>query len=208
VDESIGTARVEAFSDGVFAIAVTLLILDVTVDAQRPLGHQLTHIWPSCIAYVTSFLTIGIIWLNHHSIFAKVSHADRTLLLLNALSLMVVAFLPFPTRVVADYLRRDGERGAVVAYGLTMVLMALMFQLLRRYVSGGRRLILDDVPQADGRHHARLPAGAAAVRGCDLARARQPAGVRGRLPRARDVLLAAARVVQAHQVNPRGSTVI
>ncbi len=148
MDESLSTSRVEAFSDGVFAIAITLLILDVAVDQQRPLGHQLLSIWPSYVAYVTSFLTIGIIWLNHHLIFAKLERADRPLLLINTLFLMVVAFIPFPTRVVAAYLRGDGERKAVLLYGLTMILLAVMFLLLWNYVSRGRRLIREDVPQA------------------------------------------------------------
>jgi TMEM175 potassium channel family protein len=145
VDETIGTGRLEAFSDGVFAIAITLLILEIRVSG--PLGNQLLHIWPSYLAYVTSFLTIGIIWLNHHLIFVKVRAVDRTLLLINTLFLMVVAFIPFPTFLVAEYLRESGEREAVLALGITFVVLAILFQMLWLYVALGRRLIRDDVPQ-------------------------------------------------------------
>ena len=147
MDEVIGTGRLEAFSDGVFAIAITLLILEIKVSG--PLGDQLLHIWPSYLAYVTSFLTIGIIWLNHHLIFVKVRSVDRTLLLINTLFLMVVAFIPFPTFLVAEYLRESGERDAVLAYGITFVVLAILFQLLWLYVAVGRRLIRDEVPQAE-----------------------------------------------------------
>jgi uncharacterized membrane protein len=147
MDEQLRTTRVEAFSDGVFAIAITLLILEVRTP-EGPLGDALLHLWPSYLAYVTSFLTIGIIWLNHHSIFDKVAAADRTLLLINTLFLMVVAFIPFPTRVVAEHLRGADERAATLLYGLTFVLLAVMFDLLWLYVSRGRRLIREDVPQA------------------------------------------------------------
>jgi uncharacterized membrane protein len=147
VDEAIGTGRLEAFSDGVFAIAITLLILEIKVSG--PLGDQLLHIWPSYLAYVTSFLTIGIIWLNHHLIFVKVRAVDRTLLLINTLFLMVVAFIPFPTFLVAEYLRERGERDAVLALGITFVVLAVLFEALWLYVSVGRRLLRDDVPQAE-----------------------------------------------------------
>ena len=146
MDETIGTGRLEAFSDGVFASAITLLILEIKVSG--PLGDQLLQIWPSYLAYVTSFLTIGIIWLNHHLIFVKVRTVDRTLLLINTLFLMVVAFIPFPTFLVAEYLRESGERDAVLAFGTTFVVLAILFQLLWLYVAVGRRLIRDDVPQA------------------------------------------------------------
>jgi uncharacterized membrane protein len=145
-----GTGRLEAFSDGVFAIAATLLVLQLAVPAHngRHLGAELTHLWPAYLAYATSFLTIGIIWINHHYCIATIGRVDRTLLFLNLLLLLTVAFLPFPTRLVADYLRAPGERPAVYAYDLTFVLMATVYNGWWRYASTGRRLIGAAVPDA------------------------------------------------------------
>jgi hypothetical protein len=89
------TGRLEAFSDGVFSIAATLLVLEFSVSSGRDLGSQLTGLWPSYLAYATSFLTIGIIWMNHHYCVETMGRPDRTLLFLNLLLLMTVAFLPF-----------------------------------------------------------------------------------------------------------------
>jgi uncharacterized membrane protein len=147
--EDFGTGRLEAFSDGVFAIATTLLILEIHVPSgTAPLGDQLLHIWPSYLAYVTSFLSIGVMWINHHAIFARLARSDHNLLFLNMLLLLVVAFIPFPTRLVAEHLRGGGgERTAALCYGLTGIVLAIVFRALWQYVAGGRRLIRDDVPQ-------------------------------------------------------------
>lgn len=127
--ESGGTGRLEAFSDGVFAIAATLLVLEFSVGTAggRDLGSALLHLWPAYLAYVTSFVTIGIIWINHHYCVETMARADRTLMFLNLLLLLTVAFLPFPTRLVAEYLRKDGEQAAVYAYDATFVLMAIVY---------------------------------------------------------------------------------
>jgi len=147
VDEP-GTARLETFSDGVFAIAATLLVLEFTVSSGRDLGTQLLHLWPSYLAYATSFLTIGIIWMNHHFCVEQIGRANRTLMFLNLLLLLTVAFLPFPTRLVAQYLQQTGEQAAVYAYDATFVLMAVIYNVWWRYASGGRRLIADNVPDS------------------------------------------------------------
>jgi TMEM175 potassium channel family protein len=145
----VTTSRLEAFSDGVFAIAITLLVLEFSVDAAtQDLGEELLHIWPSYLAYVTSFLTIGVIWVNHHSLFDYVDHVDRALLFLNTLLLMVVAFTPFPTRLIAEFLREgENEQTAALTYGITFVIMAVLFQLLWRWIATGRRLIRPGIPQ-------------------------------------------------------------
>jgi uncharacterized membrane protein len=145
----VTTTRLEAFSDGVFAIAITLLVLELGVSAEtHDLGAALLHIWPSYLAYVTSFLTVGVIWVNHHSLFNFVDRVDRALLFINSLLLMVVAFTPFPTRLIAEFLRRgSAEETAALAYGITFVIMAVIFQLLWRWMATGRRLIRADVPQ-------------------------------------------------------------
>src|SRR5262245_3604640 len=110
------TTRLETFSDGVFAIAATLLVLEIGVDTSDDLGQALLDIWPSYLAYVTSFLIIGIIWINHHHCVSLMDHVDRPFLLLNTLLLLVVAFIPFPTKLVAEFLQREGERPAAYAY--------------------------------------------------------------------------------------------
>jgi uncharacterized membrane protein len=145
----VTTSRLEAFSDGVFAIAITLLVLEFSVDtATQDLGKSLLHIWPSYLAYVTSFFTIGVIWINHHVLFDYVARVDRGLLYLNILLLLVVAFTPFPTRLIAEFLREsDNEQTAALTYGITFVIMAVVFQVLWRWMATGRRLIRPEVPQ-------------------------------------------------------------
>ena len=101
--------RAEAFSDGVFAIAITLLVLDLRLPGAGPEHHtliyQLLHDWPQYFAYVVSFLTIGIMWMNHHTIFAHITRVDRPLLVINLLLLMAVVAIPFPTSLVAEHLQ-------------------------------------------------------------------------------------------------------
>jgi uncharacterized membrane protein len=137
------TARVEAFSDGVFAIAITLLILAVGVDLERasgPLSHQLLHLWPAYIAYAVSFITVGIMWINHHQIFRHFAGVDRILLLLNTLLLMSISFTPFPTRVVAEFAHTESDRrAAALLYGINFTITAILFLALWRY--GSRKLL-------------------------------------------------------------------
>ncbi|HLY87004.1 MAG TPA: TMEM175 family protein [Gaiellaceae bacterium] len=148
--DSSGTARLEAFSDGVFAIAATLLVLEFAVSRDRnlDLSGQLLHLWPSYLAYVTSFVTIGIIWMNHHHTVSLLGRTDRTMLFINNLLLLVVAFLPFPTRLVADFLRHDGEKAAVLVYAATFVLMAMLHLVWWEYARHNRRLIADTTPDS------------------------------------------------------------
>jgi uncharacterized membrane protein len=146
--EEAGTTRFETFSDGVFAIAATLLVLEFSVSPKGDLGKHLLHLWPSYLAYVTSFVTIGIIWMNHHHAVSLIARTDRTFLFINNLLLMTVAFLPFPTKLVADYLGKDGERAAALAYTATFVLMSVIYNAWWRYASGGRRLIAEGVPDS------------------------------------------------------------
>jgi uncharacterized membrane protein len=145
-----GTTRLETFSDGVFAIAATLLVLEFSVGATSgpQLGHALLELWPSYLAYATSFLTIGIIWINHHYCVQTLARCDRTLLFLNLLLLLIVGFLPFPTKLVAQYLQQPGERDAALAYAATFVAMSIVYNSWWRYASSGRRLIRDSVPDS------------------------------------------------------------
>ena len=128
--------RAEAFSDGVFAIAITLLVLDLRLPPAH--GHTLTYLlvndWPQYFAYVVSFLTIGIMWMNHHTILAHVSRVDRPLLVINLLLLMGVVAIPFPTSLVAEHLRTSGGVAATVTYGLVMIAVSFGFAGLWIYV--------------------------------------------------------------------------
>ena len=138
------TARLEAFSDGVFAIAATLLILNVSVG-QGPLAGELLRIWPSYAAYAVSFVTIGIIWINHHTVMAQIGHVDRVFLVISVLFLAVIAFIPFPTRLLAESLQKPGDaQAAALAYGVVTTLTAVFFNILWRYAAHGRRLLRTD----------------------------------------------------------------
>jgi TMEM175 potassium channel family protein len=130
------TSRLEAFSDGVFAIAITLLVLEISVPE-----HSGTHLleairdeWPSYLAYIVSFSTIGVIWLEHHTITDYLERVTSVFIRLNLLLLLVVAFVPFPTRILAEYLHeRDAERIAVTFYGLTLLAANIVLSVLWRY---------------------------------------------------------------------------
>ena len=111
------TNRLEAFSDGVFAIAITLLVLEIKVPPPgTAFGMELFRLWPSYLAYVVSFLVIGAIWINHHAMFRHIVRVDDTLLLLNVLHLMLIAFLPFPTAVIAQAFHRGTDEPAAAAF--------------------------------------------------------------------------------------------
>ena len=145
------TGRIEAFSDGVFAIAITLLIIEIHVPQRQhaeSLGHELLRIWPSYLGYLTSFLTIGVMWINHHHVFSLISRVDRTMLLLNTTLLLMIAFVPFPTAVLAQFVETDGARAAAVLYGATLTLTAINFFVWWRYASSNRRLIDAEVPDS------------------------------------------------------------
>lgn len=151
----------EAFSDGVFAIAITLLILAVGIEqafAEGELAHQLRELWPAYIAYAVSFLTIGIMWANHHQIFRHFARVDRTLVLLNILLLMAISFTPFPTRVVAEHAKNgDDRQAAALLYGFTMTLIAICFFAV--WIYGSRRLLRADADmrEVDGITRTYLP---------------------------------------------------
>jgi uncharacterized membrane protein len=139
----VSTSRLETFSDGVFAIAATLLILNVHADGPH-LGHALARAWPSYAAYGVSFITIGIMWANHHGVFSQIDKVDRTFLMINVFFLMAVAFVPFPTVLVAEHLRDTGLEAAALAYGFTLTVTAVLYSLLWLYAKGGKRLLRGD----------------------------------------------------------------
>jgi TMEM175 potassium channel family protein len=149
----VDTGRLETFADGVFAIAATLLILNINVaptPSCSPLSCQILHAWPSYVAYAASFLTIGIIWVNHHTVMGQIARADRTFLMLTVAFLMVIAFIPFPTRLVAQYIGEvdnGNARAATVTYGITLTLTAVMFNAIWFYAARDRRLLRDDADE-------------------------------------------------------------
>jgi uncharacterized membrane protein len=158
----LSTGRVEAFADGVFAIAATLLILNVDAqiaDDVPNLGEKLLHIWPSYLAYAVSFVTIGIMWINHHTVMSQLGKVDRRFLVATVGLLMCIAFVPFPTRLVAENIRGDNAEPAALAYGFTMVATAIMFNITWFYASRGKRLLRTDADPAvvSGLSRAYLP---------------------------------------------------
>jgi uncharacterized membrane protein len=149
VAERGDTGRLEAFSDGVFAIAITLLILEVRAE-QSPgesLAAALHHALPEIGAYAASFLQIGIMWANHHALFRLVDRVDQLLILVNLLLLGCVSFLPLPTRLVAEHTSGPDARTAVLLYGATLTANAVAFNLIwRRVVHAG--LLIEGVHPA------------------------------------------------------------
>jgi|EndMetStandDraft_4_1072995.scaffolds.fasta_scaffold133763_2 uncharacterized membrane protein len=139
------TARIEAFSDGVFAIAITLLVLDLKVPRELHEGQTLTaalaHQWPAYVAFVTSFLTILVMWINHHRMFTLIGRADDRLLIFNGLLLLGITVVPFPTSLVAEYLGHDGQRAAALVYNGTFIAIAICFNLLWRCAARNSRLL-------------------------------------------------------------------
>jgi uncharacterized membrane protein len=132
-------ARTEAFSDGVFAIAITLLILEIVVKvpheplAAEALSGELWHLWPSYIAYFASFATIGVMWLNHHRLFTLIAKNDDGLAAYNLALLLGVTWVPFPTALLASQLGASGQRIAGIVYAGSFFVIAIIFNLMWRY---------------------------------------------------------------------------
>ena len=150
------TDRLEAFSDGVFAVAITLLILDIKIlplDPSGKLPHDpklwsmLLGQWPALLAFVTSFSTIGVMWLNHHRLFKHIERTDTGLLLLNLLLLLLIVFVPVPTSLAAEYLAHPDQHVAALVYSGTFLLLACCFIVLWRYATYHNRLISKDTDQ-------------------------------------------------------------
>jgi uncharacterized membrane protein len=143
----MASGRAEAFSDGVFAVAITVLVFGLRVSGSGSLVHQLLDAWPHYFAYVVSFLTIGIMWMNHHTILGHVTRVDRPLLVLNLLLLMGIVAIPFPTDLVASHLLGAGGRAATVTYGLVMIAISAGFAAVWVYVVTHARKLGAVVPQ-------------------------------------------------------------
>ena len=139
--------RIEAFSDGVFAIAVTLLVLELKVPhldegaTSARLARALLDQWPSYAAFLTSFATILVMWINHHGVFKLVRRPDSLFMFANGFLLLFVTVVPFPTALVAAYLTRSGADVAVAVYCGTYVMLSIAYNLLWRAASHRRRLL-------------------------------------------------------------------
>ncbi|PRY60948.1 TMEM175 family protein [Glycomyces artemisiae] len=134
--EAISPARLEALSDGVLAIAATLLIIEVHApESGEPVWASLLESWPALAAYAVSFLVIGIVWVNHHTLFRRVAHANRALLFMNLGLLATIAFLPLPTATIGTHLTGGQAVPAAIFYSLTMMASASWFTVLWGYLA-------------------------------------------------------------------------
>jgi uncharacterized membrane protein len=142
------TGRVEAFSDGVFGIAMTLLVLDIKVPRASDLVRRATlpelleHEWPAFVAYVLSFATVLIIWTNHHKLFRLIRRCNHAFLLINGALLMAVTLVPFPTALLAEHIAQPGAHTAAAVYSGTFILIAVLFNVLWHYAAHEERLLL------------------------------------------------------------------
>ncbi len=150
MDDEKETGRLEAFSDGVFAVAITLLVLDIKIPAtaspEKLLDdpHLLSAFfaqWPVIAAFVTSFATIGIMWINHHRLFTHIKRSNTVLQLLNLLLLLIIVFIPVPTALLAEYFTRPDQHTAAIIFCGSGLLMAVFFNLLWRYAAHNGRLL-------------------------------------------------------------------
>jgi uncharacterized membrane protein len=153
------TTRLEAFSDGVFAIAITLLVLEIRLPQGGHLARALYNLWPSYLSFAISFVTILIMWTNHHANLAHVVKADARLMFTNGFLLLFVTFLPFPTAVLAEHLTGDEARVAAAFYAGTFVCINLAWFAFWRAITANRASLAPDLPD----HEVTIVNGALAV---------------------------------------------
>jgi uncharacterized membrane protein len=157
------TARIESFSDGVFAVAITLLIFQIRVPAQAPPGGlrtALIHLEPSYVAFLASFMTIGVMWLNHHRLFSLIVEKDDALIVFNLLLLLVITWLPFPTALIAEHLRgpHADQQTAAVVYASSLLVMSIVFNVMWRYAVGIKAVVDHSITDGVTRQYAVGPA--------------------------------------------------
>jgi len=151
------TGRLEAFSDGVFAVAITLLVLNIRIPGidlppsklpdDTNLWRALLNEWPMLAAYATSFAAIGVMWLNHHRLYIHIKRTNTVLILLNLLLLLIIVFVPIPTALLAEYLVKPDQHAAAIVYSGTFLAMACCFNILWRYASYHNRLLSKNADQ-------------------------------------------------------------
>ena len=149
------TSRLETFSDGVIAIAITLLVLEVHVpdpadiSSNRELWRALGDLWPEYVGYLISFVVIGIMWANHHNIFKHIAHTDHNLIVLNTGLMLCIGFIPFTTDLLAEYLGESGERTATLVYTGWFTFTACIYNLLWWYPRHKPSLLATDTDQRE-----------------------------------------------------------
>jgi uncharacterized membrane protein len=157
VEAGTSSGRVEAFSDAVIAIAITLLVLEIRVPVLKDgesLSRALLDLWPKYATFAVSFLTIGVMWINHHTLFERIQRVDRRLLFVNLFLLMAISFVPFPTAVLGDYVQNaQAGHAAAALYGINMLLVGVGFLGLWMHLAAHPELRVagftdDDVRQA------------------------------------------------------------
>jgi uncharacterized membrane protein len=158
---TLTTQRLEALSDGVIAIAATLLVLEIAqpeVHGDDNLFDAIVHQWPSYVAYLVSFTVIGLIWIAHHSMFERITWVDRPLLFQNLLLLLGIGFIPWPTSVLAEYIRDGGFDASVATalYSLTMTLIGFVFVAMWAHLVRHPELTADSVTGSQLRRSLRL----------------------------------------------------
>ncbi len=164
-EEAVGLERLVFFSDAVFAIAITLLALDIRLPAgldaasDQSLLRELLGLYSEYLAFAVSFLAIGLYWQGHHRRYTMLRRYDSRLIWLNLLLLMGIAFTPFPSSVLAEY----GNRTATIFYALTMVVIGLLQLAMWRYASAGHRMLDATITNARIRHENRILLAAPAV---------------------------------------------
>jgi uncharacterized membrane protein len=152
MDVRFDPGRIEAFSDGVFAVAITLLVLEIPVPEASfdDLWSGIVDQWPSYLAYATSFWTIGGLWVLHHAIFRRLRYADIHLMRMNLLLLFAVTFLPFPTKLMAEAIESAGaERVAVLFFGATLLVISVIVTVIARYAAGRDALLEGGVDSSE-----------------------------------------------------------
>ncbi len=148
----IGPDRLKSFTDGVFAIAITLLVLNIELDSSQDLGPELIRMWPTLVAYVVTFLIVGVVWMNHHVMFHYIVRVDRPLLILNLLLLMSVSFLCWPTAVLADAMvSGESQELAAALYGGTLVVGGIFFNAIWFYAAHDHRLLGEHITAEQAR---------------------------------------------------------
>lgn len=157
-EERRETGRMEALSDGVFAIAMTLLVLGIPIPSRDDVAAQgdlfraaflERHAWLSLVAYAVSFLAILAMWVNHHYLFQFVARVDRAFVILNGLLLMLVVFVNYPTALVANFIGSSGGEFAAVAYNVTLIIIAILYNAMWYRIVGGKRLLVADADPAE-----------------------------------------------------------
>jgi uncharacterized membrane protein len=146
ISEEKETGRIEAFSDGVFAIAITLLVLEIKVPSHKivetvGLAASLRSLWPSYLAFITSFASILVMWVNHHRIFSLIRRTDHAFFYWNGFLLMFVTVVPFPTALLADYLLHPQAKVAASVYSGSFLAIAIVFNRLWKHAATDDRLL-------------------------------------------------------------------